>query len=380
MKIAYCIPSLYISGGMERVLTIKANYFADELGYDVTIIMTDGGMKPPYYELSPKVHLIQLNIDFEVLWTLPLFKKALVYLEKQRLYRRKLTECLLRLKPDITVSMLRREINFICDIHDGSIKIGEIHINRDNFRDFDGRDKNPIKKLASEIWMKQLIRQLKRLRLFVCLTEEDKAKWTELDNVIVMPNPLSFNTKNYSNCEEKRVIAVGRYVHEKGFDMLIKAWSLIVVKHPDWNLYVYGKGGRTLYQNIVEQLHVERSCHLNGEEKQIEKQYVESSIYMLSSRFEGFGLVLLEAMSCGIPPVAFSCPYGPKAIIKDGVDGYLVENGNIKQLADKVNYLIEHNDIRKMMGRNAGETAKKYNINCVGGKWNEIFENLLKEK
>ena len=377
MKIAYCIPSLYISGGMERVLTIKANYFADELGYDVTIIMTDGGMKPPYYELSPKVHLIQLNIDFEVLWTLPLFKKALVYLEKQRLYRRKLTECLLRLKPDITVSMLRREINFICDIHDGSIKIGEIHINRDNFRDFDGRDKNPIKKLASEIWMKQLIRQLKRLRLFVCLTEEDKAKWTELDNVIVMPNPLSFNTKNYSNCEEKRVIAVGRYVPQKGFDLLIEAWRNVADEHPAWSLFVYGEGNKEPYQKLVDKYNLNNCCHLESAKSDIAEFYANSSIFVLSSRFEGFGIVLLEAMSCGVPVVSFACPCGPRDIVHDGIDGLLVSNGDTGQLAVKINYLIENNDERKQMGLHAKENAKRYDITGIGQRWKNVFEKLM---
>ncbi len=377
MKIAYCIPSLYISGGMERVLTIKANYFADELGYDVTIIMTDGGMKHPYYELSPKVHLIQLNIDFEVLWTLPLFKKALVYLEKQRLYRRKLTECLLRLKPDITVSMLRREINFICDIHDGSIKIGEIHINRDNFRDFDGRDKNPIKKLASEIWMKQLIRQLKRLRLFVCLTEEDKAKWTDLDNVIVMPNPLSFNTKNYSNCEEKRVIAVGRYVPQKGFDLLIEAWRNVADEHPDWSLFVYGEGNKEPYQKLVDKYNLNNCCHLESAKSDIAEFYANSSIFVLSSRFEGFGIVLLEAMSCGVPVVSFACPCGPRDIVHNGIDGLLVSNGDTGQLAVKINYLIENNDERKQMGLHAKENAKRYDITGIGQRWKNVFEKLM---
>jgi len=377
MKIAYCIPSLYISGGMERVLTTKANYFADELGYDVTVIMTDGGTKPPYYELSPKVHLIQLNIDFEVLWTLPLYKKALVYLEKQRLYKRKLTECLLKLKPDITVSMLRREINFICDIHDGSIKIGEIHINRDNFRDLDGRDKNPIKKLLSDIWMKKLISQLKRLRLFVCLTEEDKTKWNELDNVIVIPNPLSFNTKSYSSCEEKRVIAVGRYVPQKGFDLLIEAWKNVANKHPDWSLFIYGEGNKEPYQRLVDEYCLNDCCHLEGAKSDIAECYAKSSIFVLSSRFEGFGIVLLEAMSCGVPVVSFACPCGPRDIIHDGIDGLLVSNGSADQLAVKINYLIENNNKRKQMGLHAIENAKKYDITLIGQRWKNVFEKLM---
>ncbi len=379
MKIAYCIPSLYIPGGMERVLTIKANYFADVLGLDVTIIMTDGGLKPPYYDLSPKVNLIQLHVNFEQLWTLPLYKKAFMYLRKQRIYKKKLTECLMQIKPDITVSMLRREINFICDIADGSLKIGEIHINRDNFRDLDGRDHNLIKKTLSDLWMRQLVRQLKRLDLFVCLTNEDKAKWSELQNVTVVPNPLSFTSKAYSTCNEKKVIAVGRYVPQKGFDLLIKAWSIVAKKHEDWSLSIYGKGDRTLYSNLAKEYHVEDSCYLNGPESNIASKYIESSIFVLSSRFEGFGVVLLEAMACGVPAVSFACPCGPRDIIDDGVNGLLVKTGDIEQLSQKINYLIESGDARKAMGINAIKSVEKYSIDQIAQQWKTIFEKVLKK-
>ena len=113
IKIVYCLPSLYIPGGMERVLTIKANYFAEKLGYDIYIILTDGKGLEPFYALSPKVHLIHLDINFNELWNKPLYKKLFIYACKQRLYKKRLTKCLFEIRPDITVSMLRREINFI---------------------------------------------------------------------------------------------------------------------------------------------------------------------------------------------------------------------------------------------------------------------------
>ena len=112
IKIVYCLPSLYIPGGMERVLTIKANYFAEKLGYDIYIILTDGKGLEPFYALSPKVHLIHLDINFNELWNKPLYKKLFIYACKQRLYKKRLTKCLFEIRPDITVSMLRREINF----------------------------------------------------------------------------------------------------------------------------------------------------------------------------------------------------------------------------------------------------------------------------
>ena len=170
-RIVYCTPALYFAGGMERVLTMKANYFAEHFGYDVTIILTDGKEKPIFYPLSDKVKVINLDIGFEELWTCSFLKKIFFYLKKQHLYKKLLNRELMRIRPDITVSMLRREINFINDIQDGSKKIGEIHINRANFRNFEGN--NALKNLFSKFWMNSLLSKLLRLDRFVVLTEKD---------------------------------------------------------------------------------------------------------------------------------------------------------------------------------------------------------------
>ena len=169
-KIVYLTPALYMAGGVERVLTLKANYFAEHFGYDITIILTDGKGKPLFYPLSDKVNVINLDINFEELWTCSFLKKIFVYLKKQRLYKKRAREELLRLCPDITVSLLRREINFINDIKDGSRKIGELHVNRANYRNFEQGDANFIKNLFAKFWMRSLVGKLKRLDRFVVLT------------------------------------------------------------------------------------------------------------------------------------------------------------------------------------------------------------------
>lgn len=205
IKIAYCIPSLYIPGGMERVLTIKANYFADILGYDVSIILTDGKSKKPYYTLSDKVHLIHLDINFDELWGKNLVQRGFIYYNKQKRYKKGLKNILSQIKPDITISMLRREINFLNKINDGSLKIGEIHINKDNFRNIkDDNCSNLIKRIVSKIWMNNLINELKKINQFIVLTTTDKKKWDEIDNVKVIPNPLPFYPQETSNCEAKK--------------------------------------------------------------------------------------------------------------------------------------------------------------------------------
>jgi glycosyltransferase involved in cell wall biosynthesis len=211
-----------MAGGVERVLTLKANYMTDVLGYDITIILTEGKDKPLFYPLSRKIKVINLDIDFEALWTCSFAMKIIVYLQKQRIFRKRLTEILMRLKPDITVSLLRREINFINDIEDGSRKIGELHVNRANYRNFEAGDTNFVKRLFARYWMHNLVSHLKRLDRFVVLTEEDKASWTELSNVEVIPDPLAFDIDQVSPLTNKRVIAVGRYVYQKGFDLLLR--------------------------------------------------------------------------------------------------------------------------------------------------------------
>jgi len=377
-KIVYCIPSLYIPGGMERVLTIKTNYFAEKLGYDIYIIITDGKEKKPYYPLSPKIHVIQLDVDFEILWTLPLHKKILIYLKKQQLYKKRLKECLLQIKPDITVSMLRREINFINSIKDGSIKIGEIHVNRDNFRDLnDKKNITFIKKNLEKWWMSQLVRKLKQLSIFVSLTYEDKEKWKELNNVTVIPNPLPFFPESVSDCNSKKVIAIGRYVPQKGFDFLIDAWSIVTKRHPDWTLHIYGGGEREPYIKQAKNAGIYDTCKIEESVPNIIEKYQESSIFVLSSRFEGFGMVITEAMSCGLPVISYACPCGPRDIIKDGENGILVEKENITQLAEKICHLIEHKDIRKEMGKNARMNVERFRIENIGKQWNILFNRLL---
>ena len=374
-RIVYCTPALYFAGGMERVLTMKANYFAEHFGYDVTIILTDGKEKPIFYPLSDKVKVINLDIGFEELWTCSFLKKIFFYLKKQHLYKKLLNRELMRIRPDITVSMLRREINFINDIQDGSKKIGESHINRANFRNFEGN--NALKNLFSKFWMNSLLSKLQRLDRFVVLTEKDKEAWVELNNVCVIPNPLSFTSTRHSDLSEKRIIAVGRYCHEKGYDLLLKAWGIVQNRTTDWRLEIFGEGDRTQYEEMVDTLNLDRHrCILNGRSSKIQDEFLNSSLSVCSSKFEGFGLVITEAMACGLPVVSFDCPWGPRAIISDGEDGILVENGNVDKLAETIVLMIQNPERRKAMADKAIENVQRFRIDQIAGLWKSLFESL----
>lgn len=375
-RIVYCTPALYFAGGMERVLTMKANYFAEHFGYDVTIILTDGKEKPIFYPLSDKVKVINWDIGFEELWTCSFLKKIFFYLKKQYLYKKLLNRELMRIRPDITVSMLRREINFINDIQDGSKKIGEIHINRANFRNFEGN--NALKNLFSKFWMNSLLSKLQRLDRFVVLTEKDKEAWVELKNVCVIPNPLSFTSTRRSTLSEKRIIAVGRYCHEKGYDLLLKAWGIVQNRTTDWRLEIFGEGDRTQYEEMVDTLNLDRHrCILNGRSSKIQDEFLNSSLSVCSSKFEGFGLVITEAMACGLPVVSFDCPWGPRAIISDGEDGILVENGNVDKLAEALVLMIQNPKQRKAMADKAIENVQRFSIDQIAGQWKSLFESLF---
>ena len=376
-KIVYCTPALYMAGGVERVLTLKANYFAEQLGYDITIILTEGRNLPLFYPLSDKVKVVNLDLGFEELWHCSFTKKVFLYLKKQRQFKQKLRDELMCIRPDITVSLLRREINFITGIKDGSKKIGELHINRANYRNFDARESNFIKSLFSKFWMRNLVGKLQQLDKLVVLTDKDKASWVELSNVVAIPDPLSFQPSSRSELGNKRVIAVGRYSYEKGYDMLLSAWKKVAQECPGWRLDIFGDGDKSSLEQLIESLNIDRdTCALHGRTSDIEKEYVDSSLFVCSSRFEGFGMVIVEAMACGLPVVSFDCPWGPGSIISDGDDGVLVENANVDALADKIIQVLSAKDYMHELAQNAVDKSKKYRLESIALKWKSLFESL----
>ena len=366
-----------MAGGVERVLTLKASYFADHLDYDVTIILTEGKGKPVFYPLSDKVKVINLDINYEELWTCSFLKKIWLYLKKRPLYKRKLTAELMRIRPDVTISLLRREINFISSIKDGSKKVGELHINREHFRTEEGENPGIVKILFAKVWMRNLVPKLKSLDRLVVLTEDDKRAWKELDHVVAIPNPLSFVPKLQSPLTEKRVIVIGRYCHEKGYPFLLQAWAEVQKQCAEWRLETYGDGDRSSYEALIDELQIDRRrCILHGRTSDVQQEYAASSIAVCSSKYEGFGMVIVEAMACGLPVVSFDCPWGPRNIITDGEDGMLVENGNTHLLAEALVSLMKNPDRIAQMAEKARQNVRRFRIEEVAEKWKDLFEHL----
>ena len=386
-RIVYCTPALYSAGGVERVVSFKASYFAEQLGYDVTVIVTEGKGRDCYFPLSDKVKVINYELGFEELWRASFLKKVFLYLTKQRRYKRLLKAELLRIRPDFTISMLRREINFLTSIHDGSKKIGELHVNRANYRNFETYDSNVFKRLFAQFWMKSLVSKLERLDQLVVLTDKSKSSWPELSNVSVIPDPIPMNQGDRSHDSVqnqgpvpliRRVVTIGRYAYQKGYDLLLQAWAEVEKHYPDWSLDIYGMGDQTSYRQLMSDLGIDaRRCRLNGPVEDVVKTYTDSSVFVLSSRFEGFGLVLVEAMACGLPVVSFDCPAGPDEIITDGVDGLLVPSGDVHALAGKLMTLMADEALRERLGQQARQSARRYEMAAIATQWKDLFDQLM---
>ena len=376
-KIVYILGNNYIPNGMAKIITQKINYLAKYTDYELHLITTEYMDKPMYYPLHHNVYIHNLSINFDEIDTMPIYQKIYYYKTKQIKYKKSLTLLLMDIKADIVISTMRREINFLNDIRDGSVKIGEIHFNKSNYREFN-KPYLPqwLNHFITNQWRGKLIKEIKKLNKFVVLTYEDQKEWNNLDNVTVIHNCIDIFPEQLTNCTEKNVIAVGRYTWQKGFDKLIETWGIIAKKYPDWQLHIYGSGDYKFYQFIVNNKGLNKNVFCHPATSNIQQRYQESSIFVLSSRYEGFGLVITEAMSCGLPCVSFACPCGPKDIITDGVNGYLVEPGNVEALAERICYLIEHEELRKEMGKAARKRAEDFREEKIMQQWVDLFENI----
>ena len=377
-KIVYCTPALYSAGGTERVVSLKANYFADVLGYDVTIIVTEGKNSNSFFHLSDKVEVINLGLNFEEIWNVSFIEKVFLYLKKQRNYKKLLKSELMRIRPDITITTLRREINFIIEINDGSRKIGEQHLSRSNYRKTDPRFTNICEKFFFWWWKNRVVSSLTKLDKLVVLTPDAASEWSEVKNIMMIPDPLPIKVESCSTRSSKRVITIGRYSYEKGYDLLLKVWSIVEKKLSDWQLDIFAMGDPTPYVKMMDDLSIDKKrCHLNSSVVDVEDEYMKSSILVQPSRTEGFGLVIVEAMSCGLPVVSFDCENGPRSIITNGEDGFLIPPFDVEMFANSLMRLMSDDDLRESMGEKGKQNSQRYDIDIVGQQWKRLFDELM---
>jgi glycosyltransferase involved in cell wall biosynthesis len=367
---------------MERAITIKSNYLAEIQGYDVSIVTTEQMGRPVFYPLSEKVHLYHLDIGIhENFGRESYLQKVISRYLKTKEYQRKLKALLYDIKPDITVSALGLDIGFIHQFKDGSRKIGELHF-PGNFRQLMANklSKDFISNYVAKLRTQELKRKCALLDRLIVLTQEEKDSWKQSENISVIPNPLPFYPEKQSLLANKQAIAVGRLAYEKGFDMLIDAWQIVSEKHPDWKLNLFGNGNQK--QDLLQRIAakgLENVISIHEPVEDIQNRYLEHSMLIFPSRYlDALPMVLIEAMASGLPLVSFNSPCGPKDLIRDGINGFLVQTGDVNTLSERIIRLIESQTLRQSMGKAARELSDNYKIETIMSQWIHLFETIDK--
>jgi glycosyltransferase involved in cell wall biosynthesis len=362
MKILYMTPKINNEGGVARVLSVKANYLVEDFGYEVHVLTQNGGNNPLFFSFNEKISLHDIILKgnkISFFWQ----------------YAKALKKVVSTIRPDVIVVCdnglkaycipfilkIRPPIVFECH---GSKYIEE----KEQTKYFSGRK---VKLLFKEF-------SANRFARFVGLSKESLKEWN-VKNGVVISNPLWFEPLQFATLKSKRVIAVGRHSYEKGLDRLLQIWSKIVQKYPDWTLEIYGKSNKNQeLQKLANALNINKNVTFFDPVKNINDKYLEASIVVMTSRTEGFGMVLMEAMALGLPCVAYDCPCGPRTIIQDNENGFLVENGKTDLFVRKIELLIEDEDLRLKMGKEAQESVGKYKLSNIMQQWKSLFEELVK--
>src|SRR5690606_8031553 len=298
-------------------------------------------------------------------------------------YRSKVEEYLMKHPVDICISMfLGAEYKFLTEIKDGSRKIIEFNFKFENATIKIFEKKIKWRNYRNLLQVKSLKKKVAQFDTLIVLTEEDALVWKKyFQNIRVITNPITIQSEDImAPLASKDALAVGRLTQQKGFDYLIEAWKIVSEKFPEWKLHIYGEG--ELKNELAKQIQINQLDEvvlLHEPVKNIEKIYEKSSLFILSSRFEGFVLSLLEAMSCGIPVVSFDCKYGPTQLIENGKNGFLVPLPDTEKLAKQIIKVLEDEDLRNSMGKAAKETSKTYSVPAIMQKWEDLFLSLTQK-
>lgn len=381
MKILFVIDKMKNFAGIERILTCKMNYISEQTTHQVYLTTYEQQSEDLPFLLNSKIAYCPINVPIPQrnMMTLPKWLKA--YYETRRRFKQQFNHLLDSTHPDLvicTVYSFQLLDLIIHTSHDKGIKtIMESHTKGETVTMAHKFHYNPYLHQLFSLWDHHIMNSLKECDCVVTLTKQDVPFWQRYTQRIqVIPNMLTIIPKKVEDYQIKRVISAGRYMSEKGFDRLLKAWDLINNDFDDWHLYIFGNGDRTPYQAIANKLQSRKSIHLMPATEDMAEEFSKSSLYVMSSRYEGFGLVLAEAMSCGLPCVSFDCPYGPREIITDGEDGLLAEDGNIKDLAQKMERLMADIELRKSMGTKAINNISRYQPETIMIQWTNLFQRI----
>ncbi len=383
MKIVYCLNRLNVIGGIERVTVIKANAFSQLPGNEVYIILSDNHGDDVPFELSPAVHLIDMKIDYSASWNPQ--KSTIVnylnYRKRKKEHKIQLENLLESISPDVVISTGTGEKRMLTSMKNRRWKlIIEQHGERDFFVKESRSSFQKLLVKAFRFYDEQFT--LKKCDKIVVLTSGDmQDNWQGWKNMAAIPNPVPFKCEQPSALTAKRVISVGRLDHMKNVSSMINVFKKVSEKHSDWLFEIYGDGPEMKsLQEQVSRLGLERVVFLRGFATDVKSELEKSSIFAFTSLSEGFGMAIIEAMECGLPVVTYDCPYGPREIVSDGSDGYLIPVNDENMMADRICRLIEDEELRKKMGQAAKIKAQSYQIESIIDRWMNLFNELSGRK
>ena len=379
MKVVYVFSTLAKTGGTERIITEKANYLAEQFGYDVIIINCyQKNDDINHFIISKKIKQVNLGIPYFSQYKHKYPKRLWVKWHLNLQIKFNVIQQIHNIDPDILIGISFFRANLVSTIKCRAKKIIECHEVKTFTHSGINQKRSFISRAYLKIWRFFYFRTIERnADAIITLTEGDKMLWKHTKYIDVIPNFSTMIIKSYSSNTAKRVIAVGRLEWEKGFGRLIEAWGIVSSKHPDWQLDIYGEGSMRDTLISLAKFYKLKNLTIHNATSDISQEYATSSICAFSSYFEGFSLVLLEAMKHGVPCVAFDCPFGPRSIINDGYDGFLVENGETKLFAERLCRLIEDEDLRKLFSKASIEKSQTYKVDVIMNRWKTFFEQLL---
>jgi glycosyltransferase involved in cell wall biosynthesis len=362
MKIVFLVPKINVSSGVAKVISTKANYFLKNPKNQVTIVTQNEGNSPLFFDLDIRVKLVDFTLKGNF-WN--------VY----KSYKQQITLLVLTEKPDILVIADNGLKAFLLPVlFPISVPLVlEIHCSKFVSVKENNSIKDSFKRLI-ELQIKNF--GIKKFKNVVVLSKNSATEWN-LSNAKIIPNSVEQRTSS-NDLNKKKVICVTRNAFEKGVDQLFPIWAALEVKNPDWTLEIFcDTRGYYDLKFLLEKYHL-KNCIIKAPSKILETEYKTSSIFVSTSRFEAFPLVVLEAMSYGIPIVAYDCLVGMSSILKDNF-GYLIENGNQKEFISKLEILMQNVDLRQIMGKFSKIESQKYQPETLLKEYENYLLEVLKE-
>lgn len=377
MHISFLIHNAYGIGGTIRTTYNLANTLAEQ--HDVEIVSVFRHRDEPVFDVDPRVRLRGL-VDIreggadkghaDLRRPAKVFPRAEGrYAQYSALTDRRIAEHLASVDADVLVGTRPGlNVHMARQTRRGPVRVGQEHLTLDSH---------------SPALRATLRGAYPRLDAFTTTTEADARAYRakmRLPGVRLeaVPNPVPAPGIDPADGSGKWVVAAGRLAPVKRYDLLVKAFDKVRQERPDWRLRIYGGGKqKDKLRSLVDKLDLYNHVYLMGPATPIEPEWAKGSIAAVTSSLESFGMTIVEAMRCGLPVVSTNCPHGPGEIIEDGVDGRLVEVGNVPAIADGLLELINDDDKRRQMAHAALQDSERFDPSHIAERYETLFGDLL---